>query len=136
MQGSLRTAHLAIGAIAVVAFLITGQIMLRHEPPVAELEWADRLLFRSRHIYLLAAGLVNLALGVRYALPDGTWRRAAAVLGSALALASPLLLFFAFFAEPLAGRPPGPLSSLGLFALFGGVLAYAIACLGRRGGTA
>lgn len=132
MQGTLRRAHLVVGAVAIIAFLITGQIMGRHDPPVAEMDWAERLLFRSRHIYLLAAGLVNLALGVHYLLPDGAARRGAATVGSLLALASAALLFFAFFAEPMAGRWPDKLSGLGLFAMFGGVLLYAVACLWRR----
>lgn len=137
MQGSLRMSHLAVGVIAVVAFLITGQVMGRHEPPVGDMEWAERLLFRSRHIYLLGAGLVNLALGVNYRLPDGAARRGAAIAGSLLALASALLLFFAFFAEPMAGRWPGALSMLGLQAMFAGVLLYAAASLlRRRKGTA
>jgi hypothetical protein len=136
MQGSLRMAHLVVGAVTVVAFLITGQIMGRLDPPVAEMEWAERLLFRSRHIYILAAGLVNLALGVHYLLPEGSARRGAAVLGSVLALASALLLFFAFFAEPMAGRWPDKLSALGLFSMFGGVLLYVAASLRRRGGVA
>ncbi len=132
MQGSLRMAHLVVGAVAIVAFLITGQIMGRLDPPVAEMEWAERLLFRSRHIYLLASGLVNLALGVHYLLPAGAARRGAAVTGSLLALASALLLFFAFFAEPMAGRWPDKLSALGLFAMFGGVLLFVAVSLRRR----
>ncbi|MGQ0430745.1 MAG: hypothetical protein ACT4UQ_12505 [Gammaproteobacteria bacterium] len=127
-------AHLVVGATAVVAFLITGQIMGRHDPPVDEMAWAERLLFRSRHIYLLAAGLVNLALGIHYLLPVGAARRGAAVAGSLLALVSALLLFFAFFAEPMPGRWPDKLSSLGLFAMFGGVLLYSAGCLRRRRG--
>lgn len=134
MQGSLRMAHLVVGAIAVVAFLATGQVMGRLDPPVAELEWAQRLLFRSRHMYILAAGLVNLALGVHYLLPEGAVRKVAATAGSLLALTSALLLFFAFFAEPMAGRWPGVLSMLGLYAMFGGVLLYTIVCLRLRGG--
>lgn len=117
MTSTLRTTHLVVGAITVVAFLITGQIMSLHEPPVTGMEWADRLLFRSRHIYILCAGLVNLAIGVNFGLPDRAARRGAAIVGSLLVLASALLLFFAFFAEPMAGRLPGPISSLGLFAL-------------------
>lgn len=132
MQGSLRMAHLVVGAVTVVAFLITGQIMGRLEPPVEQMEWAERLLFRSRHIYILAAGLVNLALGVHYLLPEEPARRGAAVLGSLLALASALLLFFAFFAEPMAGRWPQALSRYGLIALFGGVLLYVTVSLRRR----
>jgi hypothetical protein len=134
MTQSLRMAHLVVGGIAVVAFLITGQIMGRHEPPVAAMEWAERLLFRSRHIYLLSAGLVNLAMGVHFVLPERALRRGAATAGSLLVLASALLTFFAFFAEPMAGRPPGMISNLGLFALFGGVLLYALVSLWKYGG--
>lgn len=136
MTRSLRMAHLVVGAIAVVAFLITGQVMGRHEPPVAAMEWAERLLFRSRHIYLLCAGLVNLALGVHFALPQRAARRGAAVVGSLLVLASAVMLFFAFFAEPMAGRWPGMVSSLGLFAMFGGVLLYTTVSLRRQRGSA
>lgn len=132
MQRTLRTAHLVVGALTIGAFLVTGLVMGGHEPAMASLDWGDRLLFRSRHIYILAAGLVNLALGIRYALPDGAARRGAAVAGSLFALASAPMLFFAFFAEPMAGRGPGMLSALGLYALFGGVLLHAVASL-RRG---
>jgi hypothetical protein len=132
MQRSFRMAHLVVGAAAVVAFLISGQIMGRHEPPVAAMEWSERLLFRSRNIYLLCAVLVNMAIGVHYLLPAHTARRAAAIAGSLLVLASAALLFFAFFAEAMAGRLPGVISSLGLFALFGGVLLYTVVSLRRK----
>jgi hypothetical protein len=132
MQRTLRTAHLVVGAITVGAFLVTGLVMYGHEPTLSTLDWGERLLFRSRHIYILAAGLVNLSLGIRYALPEGANRRGAAIAGSLLALVSCVLLFFAFFAEPMAGREPGPFSVLGLYALFGGVLLNTAASL-RRG---
>ena len=134
MISTLRTTHLVVGAITVVAFLIAGRLMSLHEPPVAAMEWGDRLLFRSRYIYLLCAGLVNLAIGIHFGLPDGVARRGAAIVGSLLVMVSAVMLFFAFFAEPMAGRPPGPVSSLGLFALFGGVLLYTIVNLMRPRG--
>ena len=136
MQGTLRTAHLVVGAIAIVAFLITGMLMNAHRPPVMQMDWDQRLLFNSRHIYLMAAGLVNLALGVHYRLPEARLPQAAATIGSVLVLASAALLFFAFFAEPMAGRWPGRVSGYGLFALFGGVLATVFASLRRRRGAA
>jgi hypothetical protein len=132
MQGTLRTAHLVVGAIAIAAFLITGQLMGRHEPPVAAMEWGERLLFRSRHIYLLCGGLVSVALGIHYRLPDGAGRRRAAIAGSVLVLAAAPLLFFAFFSEPMANRGAGPVSAVALFALFGGVVLYAAVSLRRR----
>lgn len=135
MQRTLRAAHLVVGAITVGAFLVTGLVMYGHEPPLSTMDWGERLLFRSRHIYILAAGLANLALGVHYALPEGAARRGAAIAGSVSALASGVLLFFAFFAEPMAGRGPGRLSAFGLYALFGGVVLYVSACMvrARRG---
>lgn len=123
--------HLVVGGTAVVAFLITGQIMGRHDPPLEAMEWGERLLFRSRHIYLLCAGLVNVAIGIHYALPERVSRRAGAIVGSLLVLASAVLLFFAFFAEPMAGRWPGALSRFGLISLFGGVLLYTLVSLRR-----
>ena len=104
--------------------------MYAHEPPLSAMDWGDRLLFRSRHIYILCAGLVNLSLGQHYALPDGAVRRRdAAVGGLLLALASAALLFFAFFAEPMAGRGPGRSALFGLYALFAGVIALVVANL-------
>lgn len=129
-------AHLVVGALAVGAFLVTGMVLQGLQPPIAEMDWGERLHFRSRHIYVLAAALANLALGIHYALPASAIRRAAAILGSLLALASTLMLFFAFFAEPMAGRPPGGLSAFGLYALFGGVILNALACLGQKPGRA
>ncbi len=133
MQATLRTAHLVVGAITVGAFLVTGLVMAGHQPPLTSLDWGERLLFRSRYIYILSAGLVNLALGLRYALPEGAARRSAALAGSLLTLVSAVLLFFAFFAEPMAGRGPGWLSAAGLHALFGGVLLHAAGSFRRAG---
>jgi hypothetical protein len=136
MTSTLRRAHLVVGAITVLAFLITGLVMRMHDPPVSAMEWAQRLLFRSRHIYILCAGLVNLAIGVHFALPERRFRYAGAVTGSLLVLVSAILLFFAFFAEPMAGRPPGALSWTGLIALFAGVMLYALVSLRKRPGVA
>jgi len=127
---------LVVGAITVLAFLITGIIMRMHQPPVSAMDWAPRLLFRSRHIYILCAGLVNLATGLNYALPERGIRRGGAVAGSLSVLASAILMFFAFFAEPMAGRLPGALSGTGLVALFGGVMLHTLVSLRKpAGGT-
>lgn len=130
----MRRSHLVVGAIAVLAFLITGMIMRMHQPPVSAMEWAGRLLFRSRHIYVLCAGLVNLAIGVHYALPEQNFRCGVAVAGSLFVLASAILLFFAFFAEPMAGRAPGALSWMGLISLFGGVMLYTLVSFRKPAG--
>ena len=59
----MRRYHLWVGGLIVVVFLITGQFMRHHGPPMGALSDSTRLMFRSRHIYLLASGLVNLMWG-------------------------------------------------------------------------
>ena len=59
----MRRLHLVVGVCAVVAFLITGQFMRHHSPPMATMSDSARLMYRSRHIYILAAGLAQSRSG-------------------------------------------------------------------------
>lgn len=92
---TMRKLHLWVGLLTVVVFLITGQFMRRHQPPMTAFTPEVRLLFRSRHIYILAGGLVNLMLGL-YLQRSPNWRGRAQVVGSILLLASPAHLIVAF----------------------------------------
>ena len=47
-----------------MAFLLTGQAMKHHNPPVHSLAPEVRMMYVSRHIYLLGAALLNVALGI------------------------------------------------------------------------
>jgi len=59
----IRRAHLIVGVLGVITFVITGQVMARHVPEVHTLSAEVRLMYVSRRIYLLGAALVNLVLG-------------------------------------------------------------------------
>jgi hypothetical protein len=123
----MRRLHSAVGLFAVVAFLVTGQYMRHHTPPMAALSDSNRLMFRSRHIYILAGGLVNLVLGLYMRRQPRGWRRIVQTAGSALLIASPALLITAFILEPGRGfQEEMPWSSRGLFLLFGGSMAHLI----------
>jgi hypothetical protein len=124
----MRRLHLAAGVLAVVAFLITGQFMRHHTPPLVIMSAAERLMFRSRHIYILAAGLVNLVLGVYFQRQREGWRCVVQAVGSAFMIASPALLVLAFAIEPESGfQGELPWSHAGLYALFLGSIAH-VAC--------
>jgi len=128
----MRRLHLVIGIIAVVAFVTTGQIMGRHQPPLSTLTDATRLLYRSRHIYILAAGLVNLMLGLYFQAAFQGWRRVVQTVGSVLAVIAPVLLVLAFASEPATGLPlENGWASYGLFALFGGCMLHAVEVIVR-----
>jgi hypothetical protein len=129
----LPRAHLIIGLLAVVAFLITGQVMGHHKPAMHALGPDVRMMYVSRHIYLLGAALVNLILGLYLQLRPAGPMRALQQVGSLLILLSPFLLLLAFASEPergLAGRSWRSL--LGLVALFGGTMFHWISSFGSK----
>jgi len=59
----LRALHLLVGAATLLAFFVSGVYLLKREPPLSSLERGLRFLYRSRHIYILAAATANLLLG-------------------------------------------------------------------------
>lgn len=129
----MRRAHLIVGVLGVVVFVITGQVMARHVPDVHSLSTEVRLMYVSRHIYLLGAALVNLVLGLYLEVQPPGWRRVLQYLGSLLILVSPVSLLLAFTAEPalgMAGRSWRSFS--GLIALFAGVMTHLVASVTRE----
>jgi hypothetical protein len=73
--------------------------MTKHQPRLYTLAPEARLMFRSRHIYVLASGLVNTMLGVYVQLQPPGWRRHVQIFGSALPISAPVLLIVAFATE-------------------------------------
>jgi hypothetical protein len=129
----MRRLHLVAGIGAVLIFLITGQLMLHHTPPLATLGDSARLMFRSRHLYILAAGLVNLMLGLYLERHIWGWRRLVQTAGSALLLASPVLLVVAFSVEPARGfQDEMRWTTAGLYLLFGGSMAHLASGIGAK----
>jgi len=103
----MRRVHLILGLLGVVTFLITGQLLKHHSPPVRMLTPDIYMMYVSRHIYLLGAALVNLVLGLYLREYSQGWRRTLQRIGSVLIFLSVLSLLMAFISEPalgLAGR--------------------------------
>jgi hypothetical protein len=133
METTMRRLHLVVGILTVVAFLITGQVMSHHQPAMAMLSDGERMMFRSRHIYILASGLINLMLGLYLRRWQSSWRAITQTAGSLLLIVAPVLLILAFGSEPKMG-PQSVLrwSANGLFALFGGCMAHLASSIGAR----
>jgi hypothetical protein len=129
----IRRAHLIVVVLGVIAFVITGQVMARHVPDVHTLSAEVRLMYVSRHIYLLGAALVNLVLGLYLQLNPRGWRRMLQQIGSVLIFLSVVSLLMAFTAEPslgIAGRSWR--SFFGVIALFAGVVAHFAGTITRK----
>ena len=129
----MRGYHLLTGVLGVVGFLITGQFMRHHQPPLSTLSEATRLMFRSRHIYILSSGLINLILGVYIQKQRAGWREITQLIGSGLVMSSTAILTLAFILEPSRGfQPEMRLSALGLYALFAGCMSHVVASFDKR----
>jgi hypothetical protein len=122
----MRKYHLWVGVLIVVVILVTGQFMRHHEPPMSALSDSTRLMFRSRHIYLLASGLVNLMLGLYLRQAEG-WRGIGQMIGSGLAL-----LTLALTVEPERGfQTEMWWSAASLYAQFGGCMCHLASGIGK-----
>ncbi|MBC7929912.1 MAG: hypothetical protein H7Z38_05020 [Rubrivivax sp.] len=95
----MKLVHLVVGALVLVAFLLTGQYMDYLDVRSGRLGDAARMMYRSRHIYILLAGLVNLGVGAYFIRRAGGWQKALQTLGSILILVAPILMLAAFFSE-------------------------------------
>jgi hypothetical protein len=120
----MKRLHLIVGLATLAVFVLTGQYMDKFHEHLLHTPDAPRLLFRSRHIYLLMAGLVNISLGLYLARQAAGWRRHAQTVGSGLLLLAPALLLYAFFTEPFRQGWEQPASFFGVVAAFAGMLPH------------
>ena len=121
----MKRLHLIFGVLVVLVFLLTGQYMDFQEPKVRELaDEGTRMMYRSRHIYLLLTGLVNLGVGVYFTYHKAPWRKTLQIAGSALILLAPLLMTAAFFYEPTLKGLQRTFTQPAIVALFAGVFLH------------
>jgi uncharacterized membrane protein len=104
-------AHWIVGVLALLLFPLTGQYM-RHVAGVPRLDSVARLVFRSRHLFLLMAAVANLALS--NSQPFHRAQKAASV----LILLSPIFLTAAFFIDPARGLHSSTVFRIGMYELW------------------
>jgi hypothetical protein len=122
----MKRLHQIAGWTFFVAFLLTGQYMRLRYNRLQGLDDAWRLLFRSRHIYLLLIALINLGVGT-YFVPRATCRRRKLQnFGSVLLLLAGALALAAFARETAPFSLEGPLAAFSLFATLGGTMFHAV----------
>ena len=122
----LRALHLGVGLAGVVVFLGTGIYLRMVFPELYATNEALRYVYRANHVYVLFASLINLVLGLRVAGGLVGGRAKLALAGSLLALASPVVLCFAFVLEAPEVSPDRILTLLGVFAAAFGVAAHVV----------
>ena len=119
----MKRFHFIFGLVMFVAFLLTGQHMDKFHNHLEGVEIGVRLLYRTRHIFILLASLMHLALGLYCQTRTGQWQRWVQRAGSAALVGGSLLLVVAFFSEAKARDLTTPFSHWAMYlSLFGIVL--------------
>ena len=122
----MKRFHLIFGLIVLVVFLLTGQYMDRFHEHLKYTADGPRMLYRTRHIFILMSGLLHLGLGSYFSYRAQTWRRALQMLGSALITIAPILFTIGFFYEPYMQGLHAPLSKIGIIIMAVGALLHVV----------
>jgi MFS-type transporter involved in bile tolerance (Atg22 family) len=126
----MKRVHLIFGLVLVVVFILTGQYMeYVHNRTLSD---GMRVLYRSRHIYLLLNALINISLGLYVEYDGSGWRRRLQVIGSILIMIAPAFLLAGFFYEPPRGADQTIMAPYGIFATAIGILLHLISAI-RKG---
>ena len=122
----MKRFHLIFGLVVLVVFLLTGQYMDRFHEHLRYTPDGPRMLYRTRHIFILMSGLLHLGIGSYFSLRLQTWRRALQILGSALITIAPVLFTIGFFYEPNLQGLYAPLSKIGIIITAVGALLHVV----------
>jgi len=90
------------------------------------------MLYRSRHIYLLLSGLLNLILGIYFVPQPRGWRRTVQIAGTILIVLSPAILLAGFFSDPQRGPDQAWVAAFGIFSIALGSLFHTFAQLRQK----
>jgi hypothetical protein len=127
----MKRFHLIFGIFALIMFILTGQYMGRYIH-TREIEVGIRLLYRTRHIFLMLSGLSHVLLGVHLVVAHSGWRKYLQIVGSALLSAATGLFLAGFFIEPPARDLSTPLSHLGTYVALAGTLFHLLTVGGEK----
>lgn len=117
-------AHLIFGIAAFITFLVTGKLMRVDFPDKSLIEPDFRMLMRSRHIYILLAALVHIALGVYLEIRPPIFQKTLQIFGSILLFVGTGLLVYAFFYETYTAHGFSELSRQGLYLSLAGTIFH------------
>lgn len=128
----MKRLHLIFGILTVIFFVLTGQYMQRYLGRLEGMEIGMRLLYRTRHIFILMSGLLNIAIGVYFVPCSGGWKRPAQWLGSGLLLAATVFFTVGFFTEPPTRNLETPWTHWGTYVALAGTIFHLLTGGGEK----
>jgi len=128
----MKRFHLIFGLLLFVSFLLTGQYMDKFHEHLRGMSDGPRMLYRSRHIYILLSAMLHLGIGAYFKYQLDNLRRTLQLIGSLLITIASLLFVYAFFEEPSMADLNTPYSRKGIFIIVGGTLLHLLANVNAR----
>jgi hypothetical protein len=122
--------HRIVGLSFVLVFLGTGAYMRATFPAAWRGDAGMRMMFRSAHVYILLAALLNILAGL--SASAGASRPRVRLAGSILMLLPPALFTLAFFTDPAPDRFGRPVVLVGVVAAAAGTLLLSLSA-GKSG---
>jgi hypothetical protein len=122
----MKLIHQTFGLVVLVIFVLTGQYMHIYHNHLRDMPDGLRMLFRSRHIYILLAGLINIGIGAYFINRMSRWGEILQRIGSTLILVATILLIAAFFYETNLVGLQSPITHWGIYSLFAGTMLHFI----------
>ena len=120
----MKRFHLIFGLTVLVVFLLTGQYMDRYHNHLQFMADGPRMLYRSRHIFILMSGLLHLGIGTYFSSRPTATRRALQISGSILITVASVIFTIAFFYEPRLEGLQNHLSLPGMIMIAVGTLLH------------
>ena len=120
----MKRFHLIFGLLLFVVFVLTGQYMDRVLHHLQGMPDGPRMLYRSRHIYILLTALLHLGIGSYIQYQADTLRRMLQWFGSMLITIAALLFLVGFFYEPSLSGLYAPVTKKGIYLIAVGVLLH------------
>jgi hypothetical protein len=130
----MKTFHIIFGIAMVITFLLTGQYMDRYLNHLVGTPDFERMLYRSRHIYILLSGLLHVGIGAYFTYRIGRVRITLQLLGSLLIAIASVLFVVAFIYEPPSVSFYTPYSRRAIYLTLTGTLLHLISCIGSHRG--
>jgi hypothetical protein len=128
----MKRFHLIAGVVLFIAFLLTGQYMDRVHAHLEFMPDGPRMIYRSRHIYILFSSMINLGLGSYFQYRSRPVQRALQLIGSLLITVAAGLLIGGFFYEPGLTGLNVPVSRMGIYITGVGILLHAFSAIGTN----
>ena len=128
----MKKFHAVFGLVIVIVFLLTGQYMDKYLQHLHGMLDGPRLLYRTRHIFILLAGLLHIAIGTYFTFQSTQTRRIVQLLGSVLIVVATVLFVVAFFYEPKLADLKTPFSHWGMYTIFAGTFLHLLSSLSEK----